>query len=81
MGGYATSDDYGAFFKNGEGVHTNVDRSKPERLVGQLVFMVIDALRADFVFSSEHINQVGLKFKKTDDSMEQGRNLEKNLIQ
>ena len=77
VGGYATPDDYFAFFKDKEDekeINGRSDLSKPTRMVGQLAFMVIDALRADFVFSFEHINQAGLKFKKLDNVPEQGRN-------
>ena len=77
VGGYAVPDDYDAFFKeDGMGTHSNAKLSKPQRLVGQVVFMVIDALRADFVFELENINKAGLKFKRTDDDLEQGRDLE-----
>ena len=41
-------------------------------MVGQLVFMVIDALRADFVFPFEHLNQTELKFKKINDLENEG---------
>ena len=76
VGGYAVPDDYDAFFKeDGMGPHSNSNLSKPQRLVGQLVFMVIDALRADFVFELDNINKAGLKFKRTDDALEQGNNL------
>ena len=77
VGGYAVPDDYDAFFKeNGMATDSNANFSKPQRLVGQLVFMVIDALRADFVFELENINKAGLKFKRTDDDLVQGRDLE-----
>jgi hypothetical protein len=72
VGGYASPDDYTAFYKTGNyhrklGNYRQNDLSdvqKPKRMIGQLVFMVIDALRADFVFSFEHLNQTGLKFKR-----------------
>ena len=65
VAGYASPEDYTSFYK-GDSNH-GIDLSgldKPERMVGQLVFMVIDALRADFVFPFEHLNQTGLKFKR-----------------
>ena len=81
VGGYAVPDDYHAFFKeDGMGTHSNAKLSKPQRLVGQVVFMVIDALRADFVFELDNINKAGLKFKRTDDDLEQGRDLENRKV-
>ena len=77
VGGYAVPDDYDAFFKeDGMATDSKANFSRPQRLVGQVVFMVIDALRADFVFELENINKAGLKFKKTDDDFVQGRDLE-----
>ena len=75
VGGYATPADYNAFFNDTRETNEAPDNSnlnKPKRFVGQLVFMVIDALRADFVFSIKNINQAGIKFKKTDDEAGKG---------
>ena len=58
VGGYAIPADYVAFFNDTRGTNEAPDKSnlnKPKRFVGQLVFMVIDALRADFVFSIKNI--------------------------
>ena len=77
VGGYATPADYNAFFNDTIETNEAPDNSnlnKPKRFVGQLVFMVIDALRADFVFSIKNINQAGIKFKKTDDEAGKGIN-------
>merc|ERR1712020_381132 len=65
VGGYASSEDYAAFYKETSLVKPDI--AKPKRMIGQLVFMVIDALRADFVFPFEQLNQIGLKFKKFND--------------
>ena len=63
--GYASQDDYTAFYEGNSNHGKDLSHTeKPKRMVGQLVFMVIDALRADFVFSFEHLNQTGLKFKR-----------------
>ena len=65
VGGYASPDDYTVFYKGGSNHGNDLSYiDKPRRMIGQLVFMVIDALRADFVFSFEHLNQTGLKFKR-----------------
>ena len=70
VGGYASSQDYTAFYKETSLVKPDI--AKPKRMIGQLVFMVIDALRADFVFPFEQLNQTGLKFKKFNDIDAQG---------
>ena len=70
VGGYASSEDYTAFYKETSLVKPDI--AKPKRMIGQLVFMVIDALRADFVFPFEQLNQTGLKFKKFNDIDAQG---------
>ena len=77
VGGYASPADYEGFFNHTRDIDKAQDKSnlnKPKRFVGQLVFMVIDALRADFVFSIKNINQAGIKFKKTDDEAGKGIN-------
>ena len=45
--------------------------------------MVIDALRADFVFPFEQLNQTGLKFKKINDldNPEKGKKKHSNYYQ
>ena len=70
VGGYASREDYTAFYNNGDEqqrLHNLSEIHRPKRMIGQMVFMVIDALRADFVFPFEQLNQTGLKFKRIND--------------
>ena len=71
VGGHATEDDYPKIYSDTNQNQSYLGRSRqnikmyqPNRLVGQLVFMVIDALRADFVYSEQHLTEHGLKFKQ-----------------
>ena len=84
VGGYASQEDYTTFYKgDGNQVPDLSDIHKPKRLIGQLVFMVIDALRADFVFPFEYLNQTGLRFKQINnvENQDSGKHIINNLVQ
>ena len=65
VGGYSSEEDYPVFpEKYGKQISGNSPIKKPNRMVGQLVFMVIDALRVDFVFTDEQLSLSGINFKR-----------------
>ena len=69
VGGYSSEADYPVFpEKYGTTTAGNPLIKKPSRMIGQLVFMVIDALRIDFVFTDEQLSQSGIKLKRSQEN-------------
>ena len=69
VGGYSSEADF-QFFpeKYGKQISGISHIKKPNRMIGQLVFMVIDALRVDFVFTDEQLSQSGIKLKRSQEN-------------